>query len=122
MDLLAIEDAIESLETAETTPETVLELSSLYICRDNLKHCLKSTVDAGKDELEDILPYYMKYRETKRRYQMNDAIDSEVIQGIKDVCREIKEFIAVLYQNTDMNKERLSIKNMIRELSKKYAD
>ena len=122
MDIVAIEDAIKTLEDSSTTPENVSELSALYICRENLNHSLKLMVDAGKDELEDILPYYMKYRDTKKRYQRNEAIDSEVIQGIKNVCRELKEFIAVLYQNTDMNKERLCIKEMIHTLAKKYSD
>ena len=122
MDLLAIEDAIEALETAETTPETVSELASLYICQSNLKPALKSVSDAVQTEYDDILPYYLKYRDTKKRYQQNQAIDSEVIHGIKDVCRELKEFIDTLYQHTDMNKERLCIKEMIRTLAKKYSD
>ena len=122
MDLLAIEDAIEALETAETTSETVSELASLYICHANLKHGLETAPDAIKTEYDDILPYYLKYRDTKKRYQRNQAIDSEVIHGIKDVCRELKEFIAMLYQHTDMNKERLCIKEMIKELAKKYSD
>lgn len=122
MDIIAINDAIDSLENSDTTVENVAELASLYICRSNLETGLKSTIDDIKQEYEDILPYYLKYRDIKRRYQRNEAIDSEVIQGIKDVCRELKEFIDILYQCTDMNKERLCIKDMIHSLAKKYSD
>lgn len=122
MDLLAIEEAIETLENDVTTVDNVSELASLYICRENMKAGLKTTIDGVKQEYDDILPYYIKYRDTKRRYQINEAIDSEVIQGIKDVCRELREFVDMLYQHTDMNKERLCIKEMIKTLAQKYKD
>ena len=122
MDLVAIEEAIEALENDVTTVDNVSELASLYICRENMKADLKTMIDGVKQEYDDILPYYIKYRDTKRRYQTNEAIDSEVIQGIKDVCRELREFIDMLYQHTDMNKERLCIKEMIKTLSQKYKD
>ena len=122
MDITAIQDAIETLENDATTVNNVAELASLYICRDNLQRRLNLTIDDIKQEYEDILPYYLKYRDIKRRYQRNEAIDGEVIQGIKDVCRELKEFIDILYQCTDMNKERLCIKDMIHSLVKKYSD
>jgi len=122
MDLVAIEEAIEALENDVTTVDNVSELASLYICRENMKAGLKTMIDGVKQEYDDILPYYIKYRDTKRRYQTNEAIDSEVIQGIKDVCRELREFIDMLYQHTDMNKERLCIKEMIKILSQKYKD
>ena len=122
MDLVAIAEAIEALENDVTTVDNVSELASLYICRENMKAGLKTMVDGVKQEYDDILPYYIKYRDTKRRYQINEAIDSEVIQGIKDVCRELREFIDMLYQHTDMNKERLCIKEMIKTLAQKYKD
>ena len=122
MDLVAIEEAIEALENDVTTVDNVSELASLYICRENMKAGLKTMIDGVKQEYDDILPYYIKYRDTKRRYQTNEAIDSEVIQGIKDVCRELREFIDMLYQHTDMNKERLCIKEMIKTLAQKYKD
>lgn len=122
MDLVAIEDAISILEESATTPENVSELASLYICKGNLQNRLETLPDAVERELDDILPYYTKYRDIKRRYQLNQAIDSEVIHGIKDVCKEIIEFIAMMYRSTDMNKERLCIKDMIKTLAEKYKD
>lgn len=120
MDIIAIQEAIESLESAETTPENVAELASLYI----VSNSLKGTEDEDKvqSELEDILPYYVKYRNIKRRYQLHQALDSEVIQGIKDVCRELQEFIITLYQHTDMHRERMCIKKMLSSLWEHYKE
>lgn len=121
MDLVAIEDAISILEESATTPENVSELASLYICKANLQNRLETLPDAIADELSDILPYYTKYRDIKRRYQMHQTTEGEVIKGIKDVCRELSEFIGVLYSGTDMNKERLCIKQMLAQLNEKYS-
>ena len=122
MDIIAINQAIEDLENDDTTPENVSELAALYICRDNLENRKELTVDIVESELEDILPYYLKYRTTKRKYQLNQATDGEVLQGIKDVCRELKEFIDTLYSSTDMHRERLTIKRTIRDIYEKYKD
>ena len=122
MDIIAINQAIEDLENDDTTPENVSELAALYICRDNLENRKESMVDIVESELEDILPYYLKYRTTKRKYQLNQATDGEVLQGIKDVCRELKEFIDTLYSSTDMHRERLTIKRTIRDIYEKYKD
>lgn len=122
MDIIAINQAIEDLENDDTTPENVSELAALYICRDKLENRKESMVDIVESELEDILPYYLKYRTTKRKYQLNQATDGEVLQGIKDVCRELKEFIDTLYSSTDMHRERLTIKRAIRDIYEKYKD
>ena len=122
MDLVAINDAIQMLEESDTTHENVSELASLYICRDNLETRLKSSHSASEHKTIDTLPLYTKYINTKRRYQKHEAIDSEVIQGIKDVCRELQELISTIYNNTDMHRERICIKRMIQTLSTKYKD
>jgi len=119
MDTIAIKEAIQSLEESETTPENVAELASLYIV---YTHLTTEPVDPVESELDDILPYYRKYRDIKRRYQLNQAIDGEVIHGMKDVCQELKEFIDMLYYSTDMNKERLCLKKLVKELAEKYKD
>lgn len=118
MDIIAINEAIENLENGEATLESVSELSALYTVRNNLRN----SSDTVEKELDDILPYYMKYKETKTRYQRNQAIEYEVVQGIKDVCTELKELVDTLYNNTDIHKERMCIKKMIKELSEKYED
>jgi len=119
MDIVAINEAIQALENDTTTFENVQELACLYIVRDNLTSGLKSE-SSGLNEVDDILPYYNKYVDIKRRYQLHQTSESEVIAGIKSVCKELEEFITQLYQGTDMNKERICIKQMIQDLSTKY--
>ena len=121
MDIVAIEEAIQALEIADTTVNNVSELASLYICRQNLESGLNSKLDGIQGELEDILPYYIKYKDIKKRYQLNQTTEGEVIQGIKNVCNEIQEFISTLYSGTDMNKERICIRNMLKQLNEKYS-
>lgn len=120
MDLVAINDAIETLENASTTSENVFELASLYICQERLKNRNMSKLDTSMSELQDILPYYKKYVDIKTRYQLKQTSESEVIKGIKDVCRELSEFIDSLYSGTDMGKERRCITDMINKLWLKY--
>lgn len=117
MDVVAIEEAIEELENSETTVDNIKELSALYICRD---HLMLSNHDAVESELEDIFPYYRKYRDIKRRYQLRQTNESEVAEGIKAVCRELTEFVETLYSGTDMNKERICIRKMLEKLYNKY--
>ena len=119
MDILAIREAIQQLEADETTFENVKELAALYTVYD---HAVQESQDAVQNELSDILPYYQKYISIKRRYQLNQVIDSEVIQGIQAVCKELREFIEVLYNNTDMHRERMCIRKLINELAEKYKD
>lgn len=117
MDVVAIKEAIENLENSDTTVDNIQELSALYICRD---HLIRSSHDAGEDELRDMFPYYRKYTDTKRRYQLGQTSEGEVIKGIKAVCRELTEFVDTLYSGTDMNKERVCIRQMLGALNDKY--
>ena len=121
MDIMAIEEAIQTLENDDTTFDNVSELASLYICRQYMNKPLNLMVSSTQKELEDILPYYMKYKDIKKRYHLNQTSEGEVIQGIKNVCREIQEFIETLYSGTDMNKERLCIVKTLEQLYKKYS-
>ena len=122
MDIRTIEAAIQTLENDATTVETVSKLSALYICRANLKNSLESKIDGVEQELEDVLPCYQKYKAVKKKYQLNQALDGEVIHSLKNVCIEIQELIEALYSGSDMHRERLQIKNMIKELQKKFSD
>ena len=36
---------------------------------------------------------------------------------MKDVCKELNEFVHILYSNTDMQEEREEIKNLIANLA-----
>lgn len=122
MNIYAINKAITELEKSETTYENVSELSALYIVRENLTE--NSTIisnDATEKELQDILPCYKQYINTKRDYQIGRATDTLLVNSMESVCKEITEFIETLYNNTELFKERLKIEKMIKELSKKYS-
>ena len=118
MDVVAINEAIQTLENADTTFDNVSELAALYTVRDHLQPLEYS----GNNQLDDILPYYRKYTEIKRRYQLNQTTEGEVIQGMKNLCKELQEFVEDLYSHTDMNKERLCIRAFLLELNKKFCD
>lgn len=118
MDIVAIDEAIESLEQEDTTVDNVKELSALYICREYL---IKSNpVNISERELSEIFPYYRKYLDIKRRYQLDLTTEGEVIKGIKAVCKELTDFVDAMYSGTDMNKERLCIRQMLSALNDKY--
>ena len=121
MDIQMIRDAIEELENEDVTYDNIDELASLYIVYNNLQRSGYSMITSVESEARDILPYYIKYQDIKRRYQTNQTTEGEVIQGIKKVCKELSEFIGALYSGTDMNKERLCIKDMIQQLNEKYS-
>ena len=111
-----INNTIEALENSPTTFDSCLKLSSLYICRDNY---IKSLESAGNDdtskELNDILPQYRRYVNIKRRYQLGEVDKVAVENSIKNLCIEIAEFLHTLYSSTDMEAERVQIKQMLNE-------
>lgn len=120
MDIVAINDAINMLVESDTTPANVSELAALYICKSNLENALESHSNTSGELLQDKLPYYCKYRDAKRRYQLGQTNEGEVIKAIKETCSEFFTFMEDMYSGTDMNKERLCIKQMIHKLAEKY--
>ena len=118
MDIDAINDNIEELESSSTTFENAQELAILYIVRDHLQNSqIRNDNDEIKEEYEDILPRYRQYVDLKRRYQLGEVQDKEIHKSIKCVCKEIYEFIHTLYSCTDMPKERQYIRDMIGKLN-----
>ena len=116
MDIQAIQDNIEELENDDTTVDNVKELALLYIVREYFK---KSQEPIGNDvitEYEDILPQYHKYIEVKKNYQKGNKTERAVEMAMRKVCKEIYEFIHMLYSCTDMPKERSYLKEMIENL------
>ena len=67
-------------------------------------------------ELADILPAYIRYVDTKKRYQQFEVVDKMLIYAMEDVCKELVEFIATLYHNTETTAERALIVEMINNL------
>lgn len=77
---------------------------------------LQSIINTEEQELYDIIPEYNRYKRIKRKYQMHEISDTAVVDSIKRVCSELGEFIQVLYNNTDMRKERIQIESVISSL------
>ena len=124
LDLEMIEDTIRELEQEPTSFENCNLLSSLYICREINKNRNMKLTDTSNDvshdsnyiELADILPAYIRYVDTKKRYQQFEVVDKMLIYAMEDVCKELVEFIATLYHNTETTAERTLIIDMINNL------
>ena len=121
MDIQIIEEAIQSLEYEDVTYDNVAELASLYIVYNNLKRPLNSMTEPVESELQDILPSYKVYCESKRRYQLGKTNEGEVIKNLKLLGTEITEFIEALYSGTDMKKERLYIVETLTQITEKLS-
>ena len=52
------------------------------------------------------LPAYTEFCKIKKQYQLNQVSIEAVTTGIKDVCKEIYEFLQTLYNNSDIAEER----------------
>lgn len=124
LDLDLIEETIQELEQEPTSFENCNTLASLYICRALNKNRNMSLLDTSENvshdnsyiELADILPAYIRYVDTKRRYQQFEVVDKMLIYAMEDVCKELVEFIADLYHNTETTAERTLIIDMINNL------
>lgn len=114
LNISTINDLIEELENGDTSLSNIRNLSALY----NVKtHLLGSNnYDTTTKELKDILPSYLQYIDTKRKYQLHEISEDTVYINMKELCREIKEFIQSLYSSTDTQKERDLLQSMIKEI------
>ena len=124
LDLELIEETIDELEQDVTSFENCEKLASLYICREMNKNANMKLSDTSNDvsynneyiELSEILPAYIKYVDTKKRYQQFEVVDKMLIYAMTDLCREITEFIGDLYHNTETEAERALIVEMINNM------
>lgn len=117
MDLQVIRNTIADLEASDNTFDNCAKLASLYIIMseaEKSKIDTKSSVTEG--ELQDILPAYRNYVESKRNYQLNGTSEEQTVKALGFVCQEIYEFIQALYSSTDMPQERTHIRNLISKL------
>lgn len=113
MDIKIIEEMIEELEDSDTTYANVEDLASLYI----VKEKLDVSTDNVVKELNDILPAYNVYKTVKRNYQLNGIDKSKVIRQLEFVCKELKDFVGILYSSSDSQEEREIILKTIKELN-----
>lgn len=124
LDYELIEDTIDELEQEPTSFENCEKLASLYICRMMHKNANMSKIDTSESvsynnehsELADILPAYLKYIETKKRYQQYEVVDKMLIYAMDNLCKEIIDFISDLYHNTETEAERVLIVEMINNM------
>ena len=49
---------------------------------------------------------YQEYCSVKREYQLGNIDKIKVVNSMKNVCKELKDFITLLYSCTDMQEER----------------
>lgn len=108
MNIQEIRDTIIELEKGETTFASCQKLASLYIVRDKFQ----PTANKVESELSDILPQYKEYCSIKRRYQLGEIESGMVVTALQGVCKEITEFIQILYGSTDMPTERELLRQM----------
>ena len=112
MNLTAILDTIEELEKQEATPESVQELSALYIVRDHNP--------AYSQANNSILPTYNNYCTDRRKCQLGQLAKENVVEDLRFVCSEILILIQNLYSGTTCEQERDQIRLIIQELATKY--
>lgn len=118
MNLETINELIDDLEQSDTSLSNVRNLSALY----NVKSHILGTknYDVITKELSDILPSYLLYINLKKRYQLHEISEEGVYNSMKDLCKEIKEFIQTLFSGTDTDQERTLIKSFVKELNEAF--
>ena len=116
MDIKIINEMIEELEDSDTTYANVADLASLYMVREKFN----APADVVTKELSDILPAYNVYKTVKRNYQLNGIDKSKVIRQMEFVCKELKDFVGILYSSSDLLEERELILKTIKELGNKF--
>ena len=105
---------IKELEDTANTFSDYEKLASLYIVKENKPNQENPTLK----ELNDILPMYKTYCMIKKKFQLNELPKETLLYAMQDVCKELKEFIETLYNNTYSREERENIKNMLEDLFK----
>ncbi len=122
MDLDLINNTIEELENSDTTFINCQNLASLYAVRENykLRSSLLTEDEAVAKELSDLFPQYRKYREIKRKYQLNELSEKAVTSSMELLCKELQEFLMILYRNSDLPEERKSIKCTLDSVISEY--
>ena len=114
MNVSTLNDLIDELEQSDMSLSNMRNLAALYTVKDHWIGNIK--FDKVSAELNDILPSYIKYIDVKRKYQLHETTEDAVYIHMKELCREIKEFMAALYSGTDTPKEREMIKQLIKEI------
>lgn len=114
-----VSDKITELESSKLTIDSCMKLSALYTVRyfntDNEIYQTKPNTDKVIDELDDILPAYKSYKITKIKYQQSLIPKEELCVSMRTLCKELYEFISILYSSSDIPDER---ENLLKTLQK----
>lgn len=113
MNLAEVNEAIKELQESPLTLSNARNLSALINVRDYLQNVTQSITDSLEQELNDILPQYKNYCLIKRQYQLGRLSTEDLVISMRRVCKEIREFLLILYRSTDTEIERKLIKSMI---------
>lgn len=123
MDIQEIKNTIKELEAGETTFASCQKLASLYVVIDRLEKAEPiQEPDEVENELDDILPAYIKFRDIKKQYQLDEITEEKVLNQMMLVCMEIEEFIHTMYSGTDMAEERHIIVGTLTNLYQSYVE
>ena len=121
MNIQEIYEEIEILENSDLTRQNALDLASLYVIKgeyEKLKFdgitCVKSS--DTETELNDILPSYERYVNSKRNYQLGMGNDDTVIEDFNLLCLEISEFLMSLHCSLTTVKEKKLFKNTMEKI------
>lgn len=114
LSISTINDLINDFENGDTSLSNIRNLSALYNVKSHLLGSNK--FDRTAKELNDILPSYINYTDAKRKYQLKEITETNVLLQLGNVCQEIKEFISTLYHSTDTPEERKIIKTLVSQL------
>lgn len=124
---------IEEYESRHPTYQTCEKLSTLYVIYDHLYGKSKNetnmlqqysyapgTEEKYTPEVKErkiILPSYDSYIDAKTEFQHGDISKEKVLRKLDTLSREIKEFVKMLYRNTDMPEEREKLNKLISEIN-----
>lgn len=120
MDIEAINNSISDLESGDTTVSACEKLAHLYIIREHITNENKAGLSRIRGEFSDILPSYIKYVETKKQYQQHKTSLEDVEYCMSTLCKDICEFIHILYNSTESSVERKCISSTIYNISKEF--
>ena len=124
MDLYLIDSTIEELESSDTNFSNCEKLATLYIIKEHYKKyppVLRGLYDEVEEELNDIAPQYKTYCDVKRNYQLGNGSKEAVIKSMRGVCKEISDFINILYSSTDTPEERRELQSTLVTLYNTYG-
>lgn len=109
---------LHEMKAREPTSQNMRDVALLeiWLSMNSVPNQVEHLAEAVTQD-KPILPAFEKYVEVKRKYQTNDTTKDKVLETLSAVLREIKEFLKMLYRNTDMPEEREKINALINDIN-----